>query len=1293
MMVSRPKARRFALSSIVDSDKIVKAISRLFSADRVPTMKTLTFFSRFGIVVLTTVFICSGLVFADEPAPTPKTARDWSIELVAQAPDIVFPTAIVVAPDGTVYLGQDPMDMPGPPTEPIDSIVAIKNGKISTFATGLWAVMGLEWIDGTLYVVHPPYLSALTDTDGDGKADRKVDLVSGLGPKLPGFNGINDHVVSGTRLSIDGYLYISVGDKGIPRAVGKDGAAISLHGGGVIRVRPDGTGLEVVSTGERNPLSVGLTATGDVFTYGNDDDGKQWPNSLTHHIMGGHYGYPYDFLLAPTRRLPIVAGQIGGSGTQMLVYNEGVLPRSYRGDLFVCDWGLSRVDRIVVERSGASFRVKLREAFVTAGKLGDFRPFSLAVGEDGGSMYLVDWAYNGWLADGPKTGRLYRLRYTGADLSVREPRPKSGDQKTWISLLDDSSQSVRLAAQRELVRIGAAAVADLNSRLANSANGFGAIHAIWALDAIDTPDAAKGIRAALGSKDADIRAQAAKSAGIRRDKASVERLIPRLKDVDARVRLEAAIALGRIGDKASGPALFQALGDEDEFVDWSIRRSIRSLAFWDREAIIEAINDPRRTESTLRLTDEAFAVDAARGLAEALPRIDSSETRARVVMNLSGQYLKYPEWKGEWFGTNPLAGLIPRKTSEWDRDGMAWTVKGMIKGLSDPDAKTRAIAVAGLGQVRGAMIPLLRTRLAAETDPLVLQALVSVLAADSASIRAIGGVLKNRSLPIETRKAALAALEAAPSRDSVNQRFMLVFQFDSPPELVALALPGLGRAGALPPNDLLDFLKSKNIDIRIAALRALETKGARPLPAPVKSILLEALKDPDERVRDAAIRTIVVRDLIVDASPRLIELANDAASRSVAIEALATAPEPSAISLFLKALSDRDPSLRRSAQTALESLRDRYAEAIRDQAKSITMDEQASITFARILAHFEPIVEWRVIGPFPRTTAQVFLGDRVIDMNRTHVGAEGRKINWVARKGDPKTGRLVLDDLKGGAGDRGGFGYDKNGSPDLCAFAYAEIDASSDRDVIMLFGSSGTINVTLNEKFIHSYYNFSGRSYAVDSGTAKVRLEKGRNRLLVQTRQGIGTWSFSVQVSEPIVAPARPVVKRLTPAELAKFALAHKGDASRGAEIFFDTKGIGCVKCHAAGGRGTANVGPDLTGLALKYDTAEIIRSVLEPSNRIATGYQPVVLATTDGKVLTGLVRNETALTIEIVDSNLKTTVIPKSEIDERKIGAVSIMPVEIAERLTPLEFTDLIEYLKSLKAPAPTPADQKRTK
>ncbi len=285
---------------------------------------------------------------AADPKPAlPKVAPGWTIEVVAEAPKIVFPTAVVAAPDGTVYLGQDPMDMPGPPTRPIDSVVAIKDGRVRVFADHLWSVMGLEWIDDTLYVVHAPFLSAFTDTDGDGKADRRVDLITGLGPDVPGFSGINDHVASGIRLGMDGFLYVSFGDKGIPRGVGKDGATIRVEGGGVLRIRPDGTGLEVVSTGERNPLSVALSASDEVFTYGNDDDSKKWPNSLTHHVVGGHYGYPYQFLTEPRKCLPIVAGQLGGSGTQGVCYNEDGLPASSRGDFFFCDWGLRREDLFV----------------------------------------------------------------------------------------------------------------------------------------------------------------------------------------------------------------------------------------------------------------------------------------------------------------------------------------------------------------------------------------------------------------------------------------------------------------------------------------------------------------------------------------------------------------------------------------------------------------------------------------------------------------------------------------------------------------------------------------------------------------------------------------------------------------------------------------------------------------------------------------------------------------------------------------------------------------------------------
>ena len=361
----------------------------------------------------------------------PAVADGWSIELAAEAPGILFPTAIVAAPDGTVYLGSDPMDMPGPPTAPIDRVVAIKDGKVRTFADKLWSVMGLEWVDGTLYVVHAPFLSAFRDTDGDGKADSRVDLITGLGPRLPGFNGINDHIASGIRLGMDGFLYIAVGDKGIPRGVARDGTTIQLHGGGVIRIRPDGTGLEVVSTGERNPLSVALSATDEIFTYGNDDDSKQMAQQPDppHRRRALRLSVP-----VPDRPAPRPAdhgrpgrrrrGHKGSATTRMGCRRNIAATCSSATGGFRRSFGSRSARPAGRSRSRDARRWSPRGRWAISGRSPwPSRPTAA-------SFWLVDWAYNGWLDPRAKTGRLYRLRYTGPDAVQPAPRPSGRDRSS-----------------------------------------------------------------------------------------------------------------------------------------------------------------------------------------------------------------------------------------------------------------------------------------------------------------------------------------------------------------------------------------------------------------------------------------------------------------------------------------------------------------------------------------------------------------------------------------------------------------------------------------------------------------------------------------------------------------------------------------------------------------------------------------------------------------------------------------------------------------------------------------------
>ncbi len=192
------------------------------------------------------ILIVHSAAGAEPERSWPQPAAGWSIEPASEIPLAGQPTALAGSPDGTLYVALHRPAQPG-------FVLAIQDGKSRVFADGLGVVSGLEWIDGTLYVLHPPELSAIRDTDRDGRADQRVTLVSGLGPKPVAALGVSDHIVAGLRAGIDGFLYMAVGDRGIARARGADGKTLALVGGGVIRVRSDGRGIEVVSTGSRKP--------------------------------------------------------------------------------------------------------------------------------------------------------------------------------------------------------------------------------------------------------------------------------------------------------------------------------------------------------------------------------------------------------------------------------------------------------------------------------------------------------------------------------------------------------------------------------------------------------------------------------------------------------------------------------------------------------------------------------------------------------------------------------------------------------------------------------------------------------------------------------------------------------------------------------------------------------------------------------------------------------------------------------------------------------------------------------
>ncbi len=719
-----------------------------------------------------------------------------------------------------------------------------------------------------------------------------------------------------------------------------------------------------------------------------------------------------------------------------------------------------------------------------------------------------------------------------------------------------------------------------------------------------------------------------------------------------------------------------ALGDPDPFVAWSIRRAIRTLNNWNVDTLTASLLDTKTQDDALKLCDEAWAPAVVEALDRAIPKMEPEETRAVGVSTLAGLYRKYPKWNGRWFGTNPLAGRFPQKTEAWNKDAMARVQEGLSVALKDSSPAVRLNAIAGLIVVGRPAATMLRAAMATEKNPGNVSAIARGLGVlgDFGSAPALGAIVQDAKRPELLRVAALEALGELRGPQALTARISAVYDPNAPASLVALALPSLGRDGIIPPNDLAGFLDNADPSIRAAALRALTSK--KPLPNDVRLGVLARLGDSQATVRKAAVEAVVAMGMR-EAIPAFIASALSEKTRPEAVDALCAMPDARALPVYLSALGDKSLDVRNAAESALLSIRDTVRPDLEAAARKGKLEGPAALAMERVLTRFTPVVDWKVIGPFARTTPRVFVGEASIDFARSHTGAEGRTITWVPRKGDPLTGRVVIDDFKAGAGDRGGFGYDTNGSPNLCSFAYAEVASDRDRDALLLVGSSGTVKVTVNETMNFDHPDDAGRAYRPDSDLVRVVLKKGKNRILVVTRQGIGAWSFSVQVSEPSTIALAGLSKGTNPEALRSFAMSHEGDTRRGEQLFFDEKGIGCVKCHAVSGRGASTVGPDLAGLSLKYDKAELIRSVLEPSNRIATGYQPVLLVTKDGKVRNGLLKAETDASIELVDAEAKVTRVSKGDIDDRKIGDVSIMPAGLVDSLSVVEFSDLISYLQ----------------
>lgn len=159
--------------------------------------------------------------------------------------------------------------------------------------------------------------------------------------------------------------------------------------------------------------------------------------------------------------------------------------------------------------------------------------------------------------------------------------------------------------------------------------------------------------------------------------------------------------------------------------------------------------------------------------------------------------------------------------------------------------------------------------------------------------------------------------------------------------------------------------------------------------------------------------------------------------------------------------------------------------------------------------------------------------------------------------------------------------------------------------------------------------------------------------------------------------------KVLTADEMATLVaqIKESGNPARGEEIFRRGE-LNCLKCHAIGGAG-GKVGPDLVSIGSSAQIDYLVDSILQPNKAVKEGYHSVVVATDDGKVLTGVKVRQTDNDLLLRDIEDREILIPLSKIEEQTPGT-SLMPVGLVDKLTRAELIDLVRFLSELGKPGP---------
>jgi putative membrane-bound dehydrogenase-like protein len=590
-----------------------------------------------------------------------KVPAGYSATIFAKPPEISYPVQVCAAPGGEVFIAIDKngsLDRKphfGSIVRATDTNGDGEADRFDTFVADVDSPRGLAWDGRTLYCLHPPTITAYRDTDGDGKADWHEDIVTGVGYGLDKHPA--DHTSNGIRMGIDGWLYMAIGDFGIPDGKGRDGSSVVMRGGGVLRVRPDGSELEVFITHTRNIFDVALDPFLNTFLRDNTNDGDGWNSRLSYAVASADMGYPSLYKRFSDELVAPLADYGGGSAVGSLFVHEPGLPGEDGDALLTCDWGTSCIYRHPLKPAGPGWSAEQSE-WARIERVTD-------IDVDGsGRFYAASWRGAVFTYAGEKVGAILRIAPDGATPPGFPDLAKAGDADLVKVHLASRSAVCRQHAQNEILRRGPKpAFATGLTTLAKSAATPLDVRVAAMFTFKQMAGAAANDALVALAKDAAVQEWALRALADRKTQlanVSAEPFLEGLKSANPRVQVQALIGLARLGKPETAAAVvpLTAVSRDDKgparLIPHIAVRTLQTLKNVEPLlAMISPGSSPEQLNGALWALSYLPQQNTADGLIAKLGGA-TPELRQRLLTTLVRLYNKEGEWnRTAWWGTRP----------------------------------------------------------------------------------------------------------------------------------------------------------------------------------------------------------------------------------------------------------------------------------------------------------------------------------------------------------------------------------------------------------------------------------------------------------------------------------------------------------------------------------------------------------------------------------------------------------------------------------------------------------------